>query len=231
MPFVYNRTQTAEEDVFFTDFQTEDEMLIQKFYTRKISKEVTIFKAQYFSIEDVLLQSFQFVSPAKENTKTFSPKFASIIKEAANLYELISRYIFCQLYDCANNNRQLNIFNYLFLEKHLNLSATQLQSTAYYDRFDQSPEVYQPFTLLQTWDKQSQINDVHIPGWWTAYNKLKHTNDGLENYATLENAIAAIGGVFVILHVIYGHGVVYGMLLEPNGTIYNPKETQIFVPL
>jgi hypothetical protein len=135
------------------------------------------------------------------------------------------------LYDCANNNGQINIFNYLYLEKHLDFSATQLQSTVYYNRFDQSPEVYQPFTLLQTWDKRSQINDVHIPIWWTAYNKLKHTNDGLEKYAMLENAIAAIGGVFVMLHVIYGPGVIYGMLLEPNGIVYNPKETQIFIPL
>lgn len=93
MPFAYNRTQTAEEEVFVTDLQTEDNVLLQKFYNRKISKEVTIFKAQYFSIEDILLQSFQFVSPAKENAKTFSPKFASIIKEAANLYELVSKYI------------------------------------------------------------------------------------------------------------------------------------------
>ena len=230
MLFAYTRTQTTEEDVFLTDPRTEDNALLQKFYDRKISKEVIIFKAQYFSIEDILLQSFQFVSPAKENAKTFSPRFASIIKEAASLYELFSRHIICQLYDCTNNkNKQLKIFNYLYLDKHLSFSAIQLRSYAYYNHFDQSPEIYQPFALLQAWDKQSQINDNYIPAWWTAYNKLKHTNEGLENCATLENAIAVVGAVFVALHATYGPGVVYGMLLEPNGRIYKPKETQIFV--
>lgn len=220
MVFPYPRSLVADEDIFFDPAKADDQVVAQKFYQRKISKNAKIYKSQYISIEDTLIRAFQFVSPAKANAQTFSVEFASIIKESANLYELISKNIYTQLYTCTNEQiKNLKIKNYLSLDVYLNFSHRTLDSLLFFDRFNQSVEIYHPFNAISAWDRNSQIQDTHIPRWWTAYNKLKHTGESLELYATLENAITALGAIFIVINTVYGPGVVYGALLEPNNVV------------
>jgi len=61
--------------------------------------------------------------------------------------------------------------------------------------------------------------DNCIPTWWTAHNRLKHTNESLAQDATLENAMAAVAASFVAISCAYGMGVVYGHLIEYDGSI------------
>lgn len=51
---------------------------------------------------------------------------------------------------------------------------------------------------------------MHKPRWWIAYNKVKHSNEGLKDHATLTNAIAATAAVFLLIQRIYGFGVLQG---------------------
>lgn len=69
----------------------------------------------------------------------------------------------------------------------------------------------------------------YIPRWWTAYSKLKHTNAVLNDHATLENVIAAVGAVFVVLNKVYGPGVVEGCLIGPDNIIYDPPVSRVFL--
>jgi hypothetical protein len=227
--FPYPPTGFSNEDIFWDSSKLNDPACEQKFYDRAIGKEATIYKSQFLSVEETLLQAFQFVSPAQKNAKAFSIKFASIIKESANIYELVSRHLYGQFYDYGND--YLNIYNYLSLDKHLEFSEAEINSFLFYDQFDASVEVYHPFDSISGWDKVSSIQSSHIPKWWTAYNKLKHTNEGLDTRATLVNAIAAVGAVFVLLHKVYGPGVVAGHLITPGNhprRILSPTVSRMF---
>jgi hypothetical protein len=64
--------------------------------------------------------------------------------------------------------------------------------------------------------KDNRIEDYYIPAWWKAYNEIKHNNEGLKEYATLSNAIAATGAIFLCLHRIYGNGMISGPLTTPD---------------
>jgi hypothetical protein len=217
--------------------------------------------------------------------------------------------LYGQFYDYGND--YLNIYNYLSLDKHLEFSEAEINSFLFYDQFDASVEVYHPFDSISGWDKVSSIQSSHIPKWWTAYNKLKHTNspfayfwnefikiphervknghlgsisphmvtkiaemvytlrnrvrqsgenapnfvsflgssgvrfpfsaqknkrtgctnEGLDTRATLVNAIAAVGAVFVLLHKVYGPGVVAGHLITPGNhprRILSPTVSRMF---
>lgn len=67
-----------------------------------------------------------------------------------------------------------------------------------------------------------------MPSWWTASNKLKHTNSGLAAHGTLENAIAAVGAAFSFLHAVFGPGLVYGLDMDGNGVIHQELTSSIF---
>ncbi len=220
------------EDIFYVGSLEHHDFIKRKFYERKIGIDAKIYKSQFLNVEDMLLQSFQFVSPASSNAKAYSTKFASVIKEAANIYELISRNLYTQFFTCSpSGQKQLKVFNYLALDARLNLSNQHIDSFLFYDTFDHSPEIYQPFKALEMWDKSSPLTSQHIPTWWTAYNKLKHTNEGLNVYATLEQAIAAVAAVFVMLHTVYGPGVVYGFLVDMQNILHTPPVSKVFTPM
>ena len=45
----------------------------------------------------------------------------------------------------------------------------------------------EPFESLKSWNKKEKLNQNHIPKWWTAYNKIKHDAESIEEYANLNN--------------------------------------------
>lgn len=228
------RTAISIEDILYKNGEYEDTVQRQKNYKRIISKEATIYKAQFLAVEDNLVKSFQFVAPHPQNIKTFSINFASIIKEAANLYELICRHLCQQIFEIDINPKtsepNINIYHYLSLDKYLDLSNIEITSYCYYDKFDSNSEIYTPFKLVKQWFNKKKFPGHECkPEWWKAYNELKHSNDGLKEYATLENAIAAVSAIFIVLHKIYGPGFVYGVLLTPENTVPDVPTSKIFM--
>lgn len=219
-----NAVYPADEDIIFVQTLADKAPHDLNFKKRKLSKECRIFRAQYFSIEEELLRAFDYVSPSEVNATAFSPKLGSIIKEAANIFELLSKYLYSRFY---NDTDKINIFNYLALDVYLNYSKVTLKPLSFLDGFSKFPEVTEPFHKLKTWSRASDLRPPtkgatpsslpdYIPGWWDAYNALKHTNAGLDTYATLANAISATGAVYVSIHKIFGTGVVSGWLEHPD---------------
>ena len=101
----------------FMDIDTQArETVYRNAYDRASSTEAKVFESQYESIADELADSFAYVSPANDNGSTYSVKFAEIIKNAANVFELISRKLYEQFY---NEKDEINIFNYLALDRHV----------------------------------------------------------------------------------------------------------------
>jgi hypothetical protein len=212
-PFPNLRSNLIMKEVYTYNnhYESFDELLSE--YSRKISSDALSIRNQYLYIEEELFRSFQFVQPINANLNTTSVRFASIIREAANLFEIISRTTYQKLFEISQDSN-LNIHNFLSLDYFLSLSEAILDSPTLETEF-KDHGILQPFKSLESWDKQSAISPEHVPTWWKAYNKLKHDIEGINEFASMENSILAVGALYLIISRIYGEGVVGGILRKP----------------
>jgi hypothetical protein len=180
-------------------------------YERAESDGARLSRLQYLVIEEELEQAFRYVNPAAENAGCFSLKFAEIIRAAANAYEIQCKALYARFY---NGHDRINIYNYLALDRFLKLADRRVNHVAALGSFAALKEVAQPFANSASWDQMSPVTQAHVPGWWTAYNKVKHTNQGLERYATLANATAAVAAMFLLIEAVFGFGILRGGLWD-----------------
>lgn len=186
-----------------------------EFVKRKYSKAALQYSKQYYSLENRLLKGSYYVSFESKHSTVSSVEFGEIIKGAANIFEIICCDVFEKIYFYnQKKDGSLCILNFLALDIDLELSHRQLYLLAAEDQFVATPEVTSPFNCLKSWDKKSPV--PCSPDWWNAYNKLKHTNIGLDKFGTLANALASLAAVFVLIDRIFGYGVVQGMRQCPD---------------
>ena len=223
--FPFNRTTTPNHDLVRSS-RTYDEFS-EHHHTHRTSTEAIVFKAQYMELDRRLLDLFSYVAPAEGNKATYSVTLATLIRNAASLFELGSRWLYPQAYEPESG--KLNIFHYLSLEVITNASSIRLRSPVFYDTFS-STQIYQPFTNLTSWNRISAPTNIHVPAWWASSNELKHTNAGLKQYGTLENAVAAVGASFAFLHAVFGPGMVFGMYADGQGRIHSEVTSSVFIP-
>jgi hypothetical protein len=183
-------------------------------YQRKISAEAISIRNQYFSIEEEMINSFQYVLPIKKNLSTTSVRFATIIRESSNLFEILARTTYIKLYKISAKPN-IKIKNFLTIDYYLDLSTGFLESPMLQSEFKDS-HIFQPFKSLEIWDKNSEISDSHIPSWWSACNKIKHSINGLNDNATFENALLSLGAAYLTISRVFGYGLVGGVLYKPE---------------
>lgn len=226
-PYPNRNSKYTDKEIFsYKNKYTEFEEL-KKEYERKVSSETSNIKNQYLYIEEELMRSFQYVQPNKKNLTTSSVGFASIIREASNLYEILAKSVYCKYYK-VNEDYDLNIYNYLSLDSFLDLSNEILDSPILYAEFN-GTNILQPFKSLTSWDKNSSIKAEHIPDWWNSYNSIKHNVNGITECATLKNALLSVGAVYLLINRIYGEGVVSGVLRAYRKSSSLPE--QLLVPV
>ncbi|WP_063564031.1 hypothetical protein [Paenibacillus sp. O199] len=198
-------------DVILTKYSGKSLEEEKKIFQKKTSQNVMRIRSQFLQIEKEMIKTFDYVEPNNNNLKTNSIRFASIIRESCNLFELVSREVYINLFEVPDEKR-INIFNYLSLDGIMNFSNVCL-SSPYIPSMIDDKHKFLPFKELIKWDKSSPVNSKFLPKWWSVYNKIKHSNDGIDN-ATLENALLSVGGVYVLINGVYGDGVLVGSLRE-----------------
>lgn len=228
-PFPKRNPQFKDDDIIcsYSKSKVYDNAYQEKWFKIKTDTLTLTYKLQYLNLESELIKSFLFVHPTEINRKTYSIKFAEIIKGSANLYEIICKDLYKKYFDYDTTNK-INIYYYLSLEKFLNLSNMEVIPILIGDKLKKSSELFKPFKKLSTWNKNTKIKPGNIPGWWNAYNKIKHSNIGLKKYATLENSIASLAAIYLLIYKIYGLGVIYGDLFSPKHQIINVKTSELF---
>lgn len=233
--FPFHRTDLQEGDCFYVNPDPCDYEKHWEYYLLKISKRAINLKLQYFSVEEELIRSFQFVSPIAENLNTSSVKFATIIREASNLFEQVSRLIYKNLFKIDKKERMI-IFHYLSLNKFLDFNSYEFYCPVLENVADESRLLLNPFKELEAWDRDSPLTNSHIPKWWTAYNKIKHSPDELFYFSTLENAVRALLAAHIIINRYLGSGVVSGDLTmserQDNKVIHRQlpvKKSELFM--
>lgn len=206
--------QKDHEILFINGFAPETEEY-GAMYERSHGDEAKKWRFQYLVIEEELERALRYVDPCDENANVFSLKFAEIIRSASNAYEIMMRDLYSKLFI---NNNKINICDYLVVEKHLNLAPKRIRHLAAQGTFPNHLEVCQPFMALSSWDMVSRIKPENIPKWWTGYNRIKHSNDGIKTYATLANALAATAALFLLIERVFGCRVLQGGFLTIPAT-------------
>jgi hypothetical protein len=205
-----NPVYSNAHDILFTDGFSPGSTEYRRMYERAHrGDDAKRWRFQYLAIEEELERAMRYVDPCDENAGVFSIKFAEIIRGAANAYEIMAKELDAKFY---SGKRHINIYDYLALDIHLNLVVQTVTHFAAQGTFPLHPEVCKPFDRLATWDKVSVPDQNHVPSWWTGYNKVKHTNQGLKGHATLANAMAGTAAVFLLIERVYGFGVLQGGL-------------------
>lgn len=212
-PFPTRNESYSENNCYYIkpDFQNFEEA--NKVYLRKLSQESINIKLQYFSVEKELLNSFQFVNPVEQNLKTSSVKFATMIRESSSLFEQISRIIYQRLF---KDFEGINIYNYLSLDKFLKFNSLNFSCPTLKNISDTNDDLLRPFKCISSWNGESKLENKHIPIWWNAFNKIKHSPNELTEFSTLENAIQSLLASYIIITKYLGSGVVSGDLSVPE---------------
>ena len=209
-----SRNETfSNNECFYVEPDKNNFAELQKSYERKISQEANNLRLQYFSIEQELINSFKYVNPVNSNLNTSSVKFASIIRESANLFEQVSRIIYEKLF---KEYGKINISNYLTLDVFIKFNDLKFHCPSLSIIASENPNLLRPYGSLDDWNDQNAPESTNIPSWWTAYNKIKHSPDALTNYSTLENSIQALLASYIIINRYLGPGVISGNLLKPE---------------
>lgn len=141
------------------------------------------YYVKYFSyLEKRLIGTQKYVAFEKENIKTFSLEYASIINDCCGI---INGFCFelCREDNADKNELELNDY------------------ISYFDRnnYKLDFEVYFLKFFIKPWEKLKNTEYTRTPQWWIDYNKIKHSGKPNFQKATLKNAISCLAGLYVLL--------------------------------
>ena len=230
-PLPVRNPDFADNQIFYIKSNSSDD--IDYYFKKNTSADSITIANQYFSIEDIFLESFKYVTPILANRNTSSVRYATIIRESCNLYEILCKKAYLQFFR-IDLNQSLNIYNYLTLELYFKINDSELRSSTFHNYLTDDKRIA-PFDSLIGVDWTSGLSQSHIPKWWTAYNKIKHDSENFTEYATLDNAVFSIAAVFLIIRKIYGDGLISGFLKKGsteeniNAHLYPIRNSNVFI--
>jgi hypothetical protein len=138
---------------------------------------------QYFvALESDLARTCRFVEVADANMATYSIEYARLILSAGSEVDVLAK-VLCD-------------------QHQLNISPSNIDGyrKAIVDRFPgfASLRIRIPRYTRELIPWHSWPNDEN-PGWWRAYNDIKHERHVNFSKATLDNALKSVAGVFVLV--------------------------------
>lgn len=152
----------------------------------------------YRDIEDEIDHFCRAVPPVKEHFGVYSTKLWGIILRAC---AEIDSQLHALVEEIEGKSVNTNIANYISCEPSFQLAAFSLLT-----KFE--PDTFTPF---------QSFSASASPTWWKDYNAVKHRRlDSLKN-ATLENAINAVGGLYIVLLRQHGEYLIPRRLTLVNG--------------
>ena len=167
-------------------------------------------------LEKDLADIFEYIEPCPENTDTFGPKTVKLLLAVGAEVDATFKDL-AKIVDpsCGSATKKRPT-----IEDHCEMAQMHLQSE--FDRvevqFAGSDLVYEPWSSWWKDDAMVRVaNGKEAPGWWSAYNKVKHRRADSYDKATLGNLLAAFSGLFVVC----------ASLLRRDSACAFPRSTQI----
>jgi hypothetical protein len=138
----------------------------------------------YVSLEDDFIETSRYVEFCDENFKTYSTQFARLILAVGSEVDVIAKELCSK---AKPKNKPMNINQY-----------KQILVPAFPAIMDVVVGIQWNPMRLHAWKSWKQSKRPN-PGWWTAYNSVKHGRIKNEKLASLGNAINALAGLYVLM--------------------------------
>lgn len=157
----------------------------------------------YLALENDLLACRRYVAFEVDNMGVYSIEFLRLLLIACSEVEVLCKQI-CMRIDSTADRENITHFR-ATIEPALSFSSFQVNDL-------QTHRIFPPFGDWRNNDSSS---------WWKAHNDVKHDRSQHYKIATLENAINAMAGLFV-LNLYYHHEELAKADLMPESDFFVP---------
>ena len=142
----------------------------------------------FLSIEGDLEKTTRYVEPVPANYGTYSIEFARILISAGSEVDVVSKALCRKLDPDKWKNAKGNIDAY-----------RRVISRPYriYDKKVTIPRNRLSFAPWDEWRREAK------PGWWRAYNEVKHDRQKNYRMANFQNALFSVAGLFILVLYYY----------------------------
>lgn len=151
-----------------------------------------IYWSYYLSVEKMLINTVQFVSPSEENKNTYSDEFTKIILLSCSEIDSILKLL-CKLNNIILNDKEYNMKNYAkMLEKDKSIKR-ESYGPEYVSTINESFLVVTPFKDMDYKMKYAGLE------WWKDYQFLKHNRMENAKRGNLINAIISVSAYYILM--------------------------------
>ncbi len=134
-------------------------------------------------LEKDLLIMLDYIEPSDANLKVYSHQLYALLLRACTEFESNCKKV---LLDNGYSSKSWSVKDYYKLNMSSKLSEYEVMLPLWHGK----TKFFRPF---DTW------SSTHTLSWYQNYNKVKHNRHAEFELANLENVLAAISGVFVLL--------------------------------
>lgn len=156
------------------------------FFLLYSSAEIQHFLASYEVLKQDLRRVFEYVEPYSSNLGTFSHRLFELLLRASTEVESLCRLVFAK--NGVKLRREANILRFSDLEGPMKLSEYTMYCPEY-----RLPD-WVPFSSFRATKRSDRS-----PGWYRAYNAVKHDRGMSFERASLESVLHAASAVYVLL--------------------------------
>lgn len=151
-----------------------------------------IYWSYYLSIEKMFINTIQFVSPSKENEKTYSDEFTKIILLSCSEIDSILKLL-CKLNKINLKEKEFNMKNYSkMLEKDKTIK-NESYGPQYVSTINESFLAVTPFENINSNIKYAGLD------WWEDYQYLKHNRMENAKKGNLKNALCSVSAHYILM--------------------------------
>ena len=173
---------------------------------RYASDRIQLSRA-YISIEKSLRDIFQYIEPDESNASTFSFELFSLLLRACTEVELNCKQILVAN-GVSRENDYFTMRDYKKIEASSKLSGYKAIYRNWRKTIDKHIQ-YENKELVPF----ANFSRGKSPGWYSAYNRVKHNREINFKEANLNNCMNAVAGILVLLYSQFGSQCIetYGM--------------------
>jgi len=146
---------------------------------------------QFVTINNDLHNVFKYIKPTKDNKLTYGNKNRNVIMQACT--EIETQFIQILEINGYPHNKNYSTKDFYKLKKLMMLDMFTVK-LKYFPTY----EVLKPYF---GWDIEQSTKSIK---WYDSYNKIKHDREKNFKHSTLESAIEAVCGLYILLIGQYG---------------------------
>lgn len=154
-----------------------------------------MYWSYYMSVEKMLKNTSQYVSPSKLNENTYSDEFMKIILLSCSEIDSLLK-VLCKHKNVNIDDKKYNMSVYAKVLLQYEMIKEMAYSPEHTTSINEKSIIMFPFKELSEKETYGGLS------WWKDYQKLKHNRLENAERGTLKNAVAAISAHYIILRLL-----------------------------